>query len=74
MGNIRGFLDVPRLDHGKRPVAERIQDWEEFELLTPEPLLLEQASRCMDCGIPFCHGACPLGNVIPEFNDHLYKD
>ena len=74
MGNIRGFLDVARLDHGKRPVAERIQDWREFELLTPEPLLLEQASRCMDCGIPFCHGACPLGNVIPEFNDHLYKN
>ena len=74
MGNIRGFLDVDRLDHGKRPVAERIQDWKEFELLTPEPLLLEQASRCMDCGIPFCHGACPLGNVIPEFNDHLYKN
>jgi glutamate synthase (NADPH/NADH) small chain len=74
MGNIRGFLDVARLDHGKRPVAERILNWKEFELLTPEPLLQEQASRCMDCGIPFCHGACPLGNVIPEFNDHLYKD
>jgi len=74
MGNIRGFLDVARLDHGKLPVAERILNWQEFELLTPAPLLMEQASRCMDCGIPFCHGACPLGNVIPEFNDHLYKE
>jgi len=73
MGNIRGFLDVERLDHGKRPIAERVKDWREFELLTPEPLLKDQASRCMDCGIPFCHGGCPLGNVIPEFNDHVYK-
>ena len=73
MGNIRGFLDVSRLDHGKRPIAERVQDWREFELLTPEALLKDQASRCMDCGIPFCHGGCPLGNVIPEFNDHTYK-
>jgi len=73
MGNIRGFLDVERMDHGKRPVKERVQDWKEFELLTPEPLLKEQASRCMECGIPFCHSGCPLGNVIPEFNDHIYK-
>jgi glutamate synthase (NADPH/NADH) small chain len=74
MGNIRGFLDVTRQEHGKRPIAERIKDWHEFELLTPEPQLKEQASRCMECGIPFCHAGCPLGNVIPEFNDHLYKD
>jgi glutamate synthase (NADPH/NADH) small chain len=74
MGNIRGFLDVPRQDHGKRPKAERIQDWKEFELLAPESQLKDQASRCMDCGIPFCHSGCPLGNVIPEFNDHIYKN
>jgi len=74
MGNIRGFLEVERHEHGKRPIAERIQDWREFELLPSEPELKDQASRCMDCGIPFCHGACPLNNVIPEFNDHLYRD
>jgi len=73
MGNIRGFLDITRQEHGKRPKAERIQDWNEFELLAPEGQLKDQASRCMDCGIPFCHGACPLGNIIPEFNDHIYK-
>jgi len=74
MGNVRGFLDVERSEHGKRPVPERIRDWHEFELLTPLPALKDQASRCMDCGIPFCHGGCPLGNVIPEFNDLLYRD
>jgi glutamate synthase (NADPH/NADH) small chain len=74
MGNIRGFLDVARQEHGKRPVAERIQDWREFELPAPEAALQDQASRCMDCGIPFCHAGCPLGNVIPEFNDHIYKN
>jgi len=74
MGNVRGFLEVSRVEHGKRPVAERIKDWSEFELLTPLPLLKDQASRCMECGIPFCHGGCPLGNVIPEFNDHVYRD
>jgi glutamate synthase (NADPH/NADH) small chain len=74
MGNIRGFIEVPRLDHGKRPIPERIQDWHEFELPVPEPVLQDQASRCMDCGVPFCHAGCPLGNLIPEFNDHLYRD
>jgi len=74
MGNIRGFLEVARQEHHKRPVAERVQDWREFDLPVPAPVLQNQASRCMDCGIPFCHGGCPLGNVIPEFNDHIYKD
>jgi len=73
MGNIRGFLEVPRQEHGKRPKAERIQDWHEFELLPPAAQLTDQASRCMECGIPFCHSGCPLNNVIPEFNDHIYK-
>jgi glutamate synthase (NADPH/NADH) small chain len=74
MGNIRGFLDVERKEHGRRPVAERILDWREFDLLPSGPVLRDQASRCMECGIPFCHSGCPLGNVIPEFNDHIYKD
>lgn len=73
MGNIRGFLEVPRQEHGKRPKAERIQDWHEFELLPSAAQLTDQASRCMECGIPFCHNGCPLNNVIPEFNDHIYK-
>jgi len=74
MGNIRGFLDVERADHGRRPIAERLLDWKEFDLPVPEAALRDQASRCMECGVPFCNGGCPLGNVIPEFNDHLYKN
>jgi len=74
MGNIRGFLEIARAEHGKRPVAERIHDWREFELPVPVPALQDQASRCMECGVPFCHSGCPLGNLIPEFNDHLYRD
>jgi glutamate synthase (NADPH/NADH) small chain len=73
MGNIRGFLDVERKDHGKRPVEERIRDYCEFELGCSDKELRDQASRCMDCGVPFCHDGCPLGNLIPEWNDHFYK-
>ena len=72
MGSIRGFLDQPRQEQRKRPCAERVHDWREFELLSPEAALREQASRCMDCGVPFCHGGCPFGSIIPEFNDHAY--
>jgi len=74
MGEIRGFLKYKRQPAGYRPVEERIHDFGELELpLTPEQIH-QQAARCMDCGIPFCHGAgCPLGNRIPEFNDLLYR-
>jgi len=74
MGNIRGFLDIERAEHLRRPVPERILDWREFDLLPRGTALQDQAARCMECGIPFCHTGCPLGNVIPEFNDHIYKD
>lgn len=73
MGDIRGFLEVPRQEHGKRPAEERVRDWREFDLLPPEVGLRQQASRCMDCGVPFCHVGCPFGNVIPEFNDHAFR-
>jgi glutamate synthase (NADPH/NADH) small chain len=64
-----GFLRYPRRGPARRPVEIRIQDWREvYESLAPE-VLGEQASRCMDCGIPFCHDGCPLGNLIPEWND-----
>lgn len=73
MGNPRAFLSVPRQEAGHRPVAERIHDFSEMEqtLNTKDRQL--QASRCMDCGVPFCHWACPLGNKQPEWNDALYK-
>jgi len=73
MGKIRGFLEIERREHQKRPVAERLSDWREFELPVPDAELAEQAARCMDCGIPFCHDGCPLGNLIPDWNDLLSK-
>jgi glutamate synthase (NADPH/NADH) small chain len=73
MGKVRGFLEIERHEHQKRPVAERLSDWREFELPVPDAELAEQAARCMDCGIPFCHDGCPLGNLIPDWNDLLSK-
>ncbi len=69
MGRPRGFVEIARVRAPRRPVEERLGDWAEFELALPEPALREQAARCMDCGIPFCHQACPLANVIPGWND-----
>ena len=73
MGNPKAFLTTPRIEAGYRPIHERIADFGEVEqtLNTSERKL--QASRCMDCGVPFCHWACPLGNRPPEFQDALYK-
>ncbi|MGZ3429395.1 MAG: glutamate synthase, partial [Polyangia bacterium] len=72
MGKLRGFIEIQRLKPSSRPVDERVHDWREFELPLPEAKLRDQAARCMDCGIPFCHDGCPLGNLIPDFNDHVY--
>src|SRR6266536_1653928 len=73
MGRPNGFLEFTRELPAKRPVHERIRDYNEFiERYSPDKLN-QQASRCMNCGIPFCHSGCPLGNVIPEFNDAIYK-
>ena len=73
MGNPKAFLEIPRQEAGYRPIHDRIHDFGEVEqtLSTRERKL--QASRCMDCGVPFCHWACPLGNKAPEWNDALYK-
>ncbi len=73
MGNPKAFLTVPRQEAGYRPIHDRIRDFGEVEqtLSTSERKL--QASRCMDCGVPFCHWACPLGNRPPEFQDAIYK-
>ena len=73
MADPRGFLKVKRGKPAERPVAERVSDYAEFVLEPPEADVRAQASRCMDCGIPFCHQGCPLGNVIPEFNDLVYR-
>jgi glutamate synthase (NADPH/NADH) small chain len=74
MGQIKGFLEYKRQEVRHRPVEERIRDFSELDLpLTPDEIH-QQAARCMDCGIPFCHGAgCPLNNSIPDINDLIYK-
>src|SRR6267142_1513973 len=73
MGKITGFMEIERELPDKRPVAERLQDWREFDLKLPEEKLKAQGARCMDCGIPFCHKGCPLGNIIPDWNDLVYR-
>jgi glutamate synthase (NADPH/NADH) small chain len=74
MADPRGFLEHGRELPKRRPVDIRIKDWHEVYEQFPEDHLETQASRCMDCGIPFCHNGCPLGNLIPEWNDLVYKD
>jgi glutamate synthase (NADPH/NADH) small chain len=73
MGDPKGFMTTPREMPTRRPVDVRIQDWK--EVYEPQPLetLQKQAGRCMDCGIPFCHQGCPLGNLIPEWNDLMWR-
>jgi glutamate synthase (NADPH) small chain len=74
MGKPTGFIEAGREQPHKRPVAERVKDWQEY-MLPPDPAELKtQAARCMDCGIPFCHQGCPLGNIIPDWNDLVYRD
>jgi glutamate synthase (NADPH/NADH) small chain len=74
MGKVTGFIEVQRQKPPSRPVAERIRDWREVPLPYEAAVLKDQAARCMDCGIPFCHQGCPLGNLIPDWNDLVYRD
>src|SRR5881628_2230666 len=74
MGNPTGFLEIARVGFERRPVEERLHDWKEVYKEFPEDKLKAQASRCMDCGVPFCHQGCPLGNIIPDWNDLVYRD
>jgi len=73
MGKTTGFLEFERELPKKRPVEERINDYKEFVLPFTAEQLHQQSARCMNCGVPFCHNGCPLGNVIPEFNDAVYN-
>ena len=74
MGKPTGFIEIRRKKHPTRPVEERIHDWREVYLPYPVQDLRDQGARCMDCGIPFCHQGCPLGNLIPDWNDLVYRD
>ena len=78
MADPKGFMTTPREVAERRPVDERVQDWREVHPGSPGravlPIIRAQAGRCMDCGIPFCHNGCPLGNLIPEWNDLVHRD
>lgn len=73
MGKPTGFLEFTRELPAKRPVEERVNDYQEFVHRFEQQKLNSQAARCMDCGVPFCHNGCPLGNMIPDFNDAVYR-
>ena len=73
MGKPTGFLEIQRAKQPYRPVEERIRDWKQVMLPYPTETLQTQGARCMDCGIPFCHTGCPLGNIIPDWNDLVYR-
>lgn len=75
MADPKGFLTTPQQHGTRRPVDVRIRDWKEvYEERTLLPIITKQAGRCMDCGIPFCHNGCPLGNLIPEWNDLVWRE
>jgi glutamate synthase (NADPH/NADH) small chain len=73
MGKTTGFLEYGRKTEAYKPVDKRVKDYKEFTVPLKEKELKEQGARCMDCGIPFCHSGCPLGNLIPDFNDAVYR-
>ncbi len=74
MANVTGFLEYERETPERRPVLERVNDWFEVYQEFPPQKLRQQAARCMDCGVPFCHTGCPVHNLIPDWNDLVYKD
>src|SRR3954467_1448112 len=74
MGKVTGFQEFDRKLPQKLAPAERVKNYNEFESLYSEEELNHQAARCMDCGIPFCHQGCPLGNIIPDWNDLVYRN
>ena len=73
MGKSTGFIDHPREQATRRPTFERVNDWFEIYSELPEDKLRQQGARCMDCGVPFCHTGCPVNNIIPDWNDLVYR-
>jgi glutamate synthase (NADPH) small chain len=73
MGKTTGFMDYPRELPQRRPVTQRVNDWFEIYLDFPEEKLREQGARCMDCGVPFCQTGCPVNNIVPDWNDLVYR-
>src|SRR5690348_3773611 len=72
MGKPTGFMEFERRDHAYAPVQERVKHYREFTEALPAEELKRQAGRCMDCGTPYCHTACPVNNIIPDWNDLVY--
>jgi glutamate synthase (NADPH/NADH) small chain len=73
MGKVTGFLEIDRRDRKYRPAADRVRNWREFVIPLGEEATRDQAARCMDCGIPYCHTGCPVNNQIPDWNDLVYR-
>ena len=74
MGKITGFLEIERQDRGYEKPEQRVHNYREFVHPLPAPKSAKQAARCMDCGIPFCHQGCPVNNLIPDWNNLVYRD
>lgn len=74
MGEVKGFVKYDRIDVNKQPVKKRIKHFDEFTIPLSENEIKDQGARCMDCGTPFCHSGCPVGNIIPDWNDLIYKN
>ncbi len=74
MGKVTGFMEYERIEEGYKPVAERLKHYKEFVVGLDDAQANKQAARCMDCGTPFCNSGCPVNNIIPDFNDMVYRD
>src|SRR5437868_15189911 len=73
MGKTTGFMEYTRELPQRRPVTERVNDWFEIYKTFPEENVRQQGARCMDCGVPFCHNGCPVNNIIPDWNDLVFR-
>ena len=73
MGKVTGFLEYDRINESYEPVAERVRNYDEFVITLADAEAKQQGARCMDCGTPFCNNGCPVNNVIPDFNDLVYR-
>ena len=74
MGDVKGFMKYDRQDFKKDPIDQRLKHFKEFTKILPEKDLQTQGARCMDCGVPFCQSGCPIGNIIPDWNDLIYRN
>ncbi len=73
MGKTTGFMEIERIEEGYTPVLDRLKHYQEFVIGLDDAQAKQQAARCMDCGIPFCTNGCPVNNIIPDFNDLVYR-